>query len=217
MPRSRSLVLCCVLLASCASGEGDEEDGVIKGRSDTRADSASAEEETSTEDTAAADTDVDSASEDSAAADTGPADTGPVSCPGEEPEPNDTPATARALGTIDDCDGSGKTVAGVLSSLSDVDVYTFEGKDSFGCSVDPFVTMTGPVRVCMKVECKSGTTEFKGCAKGSSVGGECCGIADVQVDVNCTGTTSEDTRVTMTVRGEGSSLTCGAYTLAYHY
>lgn len=216
----RWLVVSLVMLASCASGATDDGDGVIK-RSDARTDSPGAGDDTATEEdtsTPVSDsTTSDTGTIDTGTIDTAPEDTGPVKCSGEEPEPNNTEATARKLGTIDDCDGSGKTVSGVLSTIADVDVVTFDGTDSFGCAVDPFVTVTGPIRVCMKVQCKSGTTEFKGCPKGTASGSECCGIADVQVDVNCTGTTSEDTKVTMTVRGEGTTLTCAAYTLKYHY
>jgi hypothetical protein len=229
-------LLSIALLASCATGAGDEEDGVIKGRADARADGGAIEDDTATEedtatesdtsvepidatsgDSAAADTYVaDTGTADSGTADTGSADTGPTPCTGEEAEPNDTTATARTLGTIDDCDGSGKSVSGVLSTSSDVDVLTFDGTDSFGCSVNPTVTATGPVRVCIKATCKSGTTEFKSCPKGTPTGTECCGTT-VELELNCTGTTSDDAKIAITVRGDGSSLTCAGYSLAYHY
>ena len=145
-------------------------------------------------------------------------DTAPTRCTGEEPEPNDTPSMARTLGAIDDCDGSGKSTSGVLSSASDVDVYKFDGKDTFGCSVNAYVKITGPVKACIKAVCKSGTTEFKGCTKGiKSVESECCSSTEAEIDFNCTGTTSEDTTVTMIVTSTASTLTCGGYTLAYHY
>ncbi len=235
MPAFRWLpLLSLVLLTSCATGADAEEDGVIKGRSDARADSGATEEDTASEedtatpienDTGSSVTDsgvADSATEDSRAEDTGsgtdtaPADTGPTSCAAEEPEPNDTPATARALGTIDDCDGSGKSIGGVLSTSSDVDVLTFDGTDSFGCSVNPTVKATGSVRVCIKAACKSGTTEVKSCPKGTKTGTECCG-SEVEIEINCTGTTSDDAKITVTVRGDGSSLMCAGYSLAYHY
>jgi len=231
-------LLSIALLASCATGAGDEEDGVIRGRADARADGGAIEDDSATEedtetesdtsvatdsgvepsgDSGAAETYIaDNGTADSGPADTGPADTGPTPCTGEEAEPNDTTATARTLGTIDDCDGSGKSVSGVLSSSSDVDVLTFDGTDSFGCSVNPTVTATGPVRVCIKATCKSGTTEFKSCPKGTQTGTECCGTT-VELELNCTGTTSDDAKIAITVRGDGSSLTCAAYSLAYHY
>lgn len=218
--------------ASCATGAEGEPDGVIKGR-DARVDTSDKDDTGTDEDTGSANDDTgaspdsgnspdsgsgttDSGTSDTGTSDTGAGDTGPSSCTGEEPEPNDTPATARALGTIDDCDGSGKSVAGVISSSSDIDVYVFNGTDTFGCTVNPTVKATGSVTVCMKLDCKSGTTELKSCTKGTRTGSECCGT-DVEADVNCTGTTSDDTRVTITVKGNGSAPACAVYSLAYHY
>lgn len=223
-------VVSVALLCSCATGENTEPDGVIKGR-DARVDTADDDDTGSTDDdTGSADDDTgspgdsatvndstaDSGTTDTGTTDTGTTDTDPTSCSGEEAEPNNTEATARALGTIDDCDGSGKSTSGVISSSSDVDVYAFNGTDTFGCSVNPTVTATGSVTLCMKLACKSGTTELKSCTKGVKMGTECCGTS-VEADVNCTGTTSDDTKVTITVRPNASASACAAYTLAYHY
>jgi hypothetical protein len=224
-----------VLATACATSNPDEQDGVIKSKSDARVDTrGSTDDDTSTdEDTSTTDDDTGTMpTVDSSVTDTGTSttdtgspptdtgttmDTGPTACSGEEPEPNDTPSTARALGGIDDCDGSGATIVGVLSSSSDVDVVTFDGSDSFGCSVNPYVKTTGPVKICLKPTCKSGTTELKSCPKGTLTGGECCGTTEVELEINCTGTTSDDAKITMTVRSNGSSSACAGYSLAYHY
>ncbi|MBI2390407.1 MAG: hypothetical protein HYV09_12530 [Deltaproteobacteria bacterium] len=194
-----------------------EEDSRVVADTSVAKDTASAGEDSSTTDTATGGDDTGAGGDTGSGADTAPVDTGPTPCTGEEAEPNDTPSTARKLGAIDDCDGSGKTVNGVLSSSSDVDVLTFDGSDVFGCSVNPTAKVTGPVRVCIQAVCKSGTTEIKSCPKGVRTGSECCGAPEAAIEINCTGTTSEDTKVTMTVRGDGSSLTCAGYSLAYHY
>jgi hypothetical protein len=220
-----------VLATACATGNPDEQDGVIKSKSDARVDTrGSTDDDTSTDEDTATDEDTGAPAGDSSTTDTGSSmtdtgttdtgtttDTGPTACSGEEPEPNDTPSTARTLGGIDDCDGSGATIVGVLSSSSDVDVVTFDGSDSFGCSVNPYVKTTGPVKICLKPTCKSGTTELKSCPKGTLTGGECCGTTEVELEINCTGTTSDDAKITMTVRSNGSSSTCAGYSLAYHY
>ena len=52
--------------------------------------------------------------------------------------------------------------------------------------------------------------------KGTATGGQCCG-SEVEADVNCTGTTSDDSKVTITVRGTSSAPTCASYSIAYHY
>ncbi len=225
---ARSLcVLSIALLTSCATGAGEDEDGLIV-RGDARSDRGAEPDDTSTPtqeedtgsttDTAASGEDTYSPPADSGvpSEDTGPDDTGPTSCPSEEPEPNDTLSTARALGTINDCDTSGKTISGVLSSSSDIDILTFDGTDTFGCSVNPAVKATGPVTVCIQAECTTGTTELQSCPKGVVTSGQCCGT-DVEAQINCTGTTTDSAKITITVRGDGSSLTCAAYSLAYHY
>ncbi len=234
MARCSLFALSFLLLASCATGADGEQDGVITG-GDARADRQD-DEDTSGDDADVEDTGTtsavdsggakDSGSSDTGRADTGTADSGkadtgatdtkPATCSGEEPEPNGTPATARVLGAIDDCDGSGSTVSGVLSSSTDVDVLSFEGTDSFGCSVNPVVVATGPVTVCIRAVCKSGTTELKSCKQGTKTGDECCG-STVEAELNCTGTASDDTTITITVRSDGAASTCESYSLAYHY
>lgn len=227
--RSLCVLSSIALLTSCATGGTDGDDGVIV-RADARADDGTEPEETSSpdEDTgtpidtgSALDTGTvgeDSAIEDTGtpSEDTGTPDTDPPSCPTEETEPNDTPSTARAFGGIDDCDGSGKVVTGVLSTSSDLDLLSYDGSDTFGCSVNPTATVTGPATVCIRAACKSGTTEIKSCPKGTRTGTECCGKT-AEIEINCTGTTSDDAKITMTVKGDGSSFTCAAYSVSFHY
>ncbi len=230
----RSLCLSSiVLLTSCAMGTEGEADGVLV-RADAREDGdleptdgsttdedGGAEEDTGEDETSSPD-DTGAPEEDASPADTGASedtgtpDTGPTPCSTEETEPNDTPSTARDMGTIDDCDGSGKVVAGVLSSSSDVDVITFSGTDSFGCSVNPTAKVTGAATVCIRATCKSGTTEVKSCPKGTKTGSECCG-SEAEISINCTGTTSDDAKIELTVRGNASTPTCAEYSVSFHY
>ena len=111
---------------------------------------------------------------------------------------------------------SGKSWSGVLHDEKDVDVYTFEGSDTFGCSVNAYAKATGDVWMCLKPVCKTGSTTYKGCTKGTRTGDDCCGN-EVEADFNCSGTTSESAVVTIRVSSTATLLTCGAYTFQYHY
>lgn len=151
-------------------------------------------------------------------ADTSPGtDTGPKPCPGEAFEPDNTNDKARVAAGITDCDGMEKFINGVLSSNTDVDVVRFDGEDTFGCAVNPYVKITGPVRVCMAVSCTGGTTDFQGCPKGARFGNECCGTTEVEADFTCNGTTKDSARVYLTVRASGTIAACTTYGLRYHY
>src|SRR5579859_100323 len=89
-------------------------------------------------------------------------------CPGEEPEPNDTIAEAVPLPSpIDECDGSGGTLHGIIADAGDVDFWHYQGNDSASfCTVDPTATTTQPVSVCVFVACLHGPTLVKGCTSG---------------------------------------------------
>ncbi len=146
-----------------------------------------------------------------------PEETSPPTCSSEMYEPDSTDSSARALGMIDDCDGSGRTASGVLSNSGDIDVMRFDGDDTFGCSVGSYAKVaSGPVRICMKPVCTGGTTEYQGCAKGTASGNECCGT-EVESKFNCNGTTKDSARVYITVQASGSISSCSSYSVQYHF
>jgi hypothetical protein len=157
---------------------------------------------------------VDSGSGDS---DMSPDDSVPPSCSSEAYEPDGTNASARVLTAINDCDGSAKTVSGVLSTSSDIDVMRFDGDDTFGCAVDAYAKVTGPAQICIRPVCTGGTTEYQGCAKGYENGERgCCGT-EVESKYNCNGTTKDSARVYITVRATGSIASCSGYSVQYHF
>lgn len=203
-----------VLACSCANG-GTEDIPASEAGSDAKAIDSSEDEDTAVEEDSGTSADSAPDTEMDTAVDTG-TDTAPVMCTGEESEPNDTDTMARALTNIDDCDGSGKSWSGVLHDEKDVDVYTFQGSDTFGCSVNAYAKATGDVWMCLKPVCKTGSTTYKGCTKGTRTGDDCCGN-EVEADFNCAGTTDESAVVTIRITSTSTLLTCGAYTIQYHY
>ncbi|MGZ3419920.1 MAG: hypothetical protein ACXWUG_16940 [Polyangiales bacterium] len=220
----RAWMLSFSLLASCGSGDPE-----TTAPADSEADAA---EETAPVDTAAdseepmfdsgspdalAETIADSATETAV-------DTGKITCTGSQLEPNDSLPTARPLTGIDDCDGSGSSLSGVVGGI-DVDFWTYKGSDSFGCTVDPYVTNhSASVRVCVFAQCGAGPTEFKKCNKGtafklpSGIAG-CCtdGPGDASLDFACTLVGSDDSAdVFMRVDSPGAT-TCLPYDVDYHF
>jgi hypothetical protein len=158
---------------------------------------------------------------------------------GEEPacpdnalsEQNESETTAYKVKAepIDDCDGSGDLVEGVLAGASDVDWYFYLGDDSSFCVVDPSRALTQSedgLRLCKFVRCtdSSATTEFS-CPSGttpetSPEGRDgCCGTGAFDIDdVNCTGSFDETTEVYIRIdQPDATSATCNGYTLTYHY
>jgi hypothetical protein len=145
-------------------------------------------------------------------------------CTGEETEPNDRAIEAVPLGTIDDCDSSGSTLHGVLSSASDVDYWHFQGNDTFGCSVDPTVSTTQSVKLCVFVACLHGPTEVKGCTDSTPTLSDeglhgCCtdGPGDAVVDFTCTLVGSDDSADVYIRVEDPSASSCEHYDVAYHY
>lgn len=211
--------------AVATSGVSDGQTGACSTGTDAGADGT--EEDTSTTgDSTVTDSTVDDSGFDTGFSETGvsdsspsdtPVDTGPKSCSGEAHEPDGTESSARSLGLINDCDGSGKTVSGVLTGGSDTDVLRFDGDDSFGCSVNAYAKATGAVNFCLKPVCNGGTTNLQGCPKGTKTGSACCGTSEVEADFNCSGTVNESAKVYLTVRPASSFATCTSYSIAYHF
>jgi hypothetical protein len=152
------------------------------------------------------------------------ADTRPV-CTGEEFEPDDTAPLAARLAKIDDCDGSGSTVHGILADADDVDYFHFEGSDTFGCTVDPSASTKQSVQVCVFVACIRGATRVNGCNSGDPYASQaglhgCCvdGPGEASVDFTCTLVGADDSAdVYIRVEDPSASSTCESYDVDYHF
>jgi hypothetical protein len=144
-------------------------------------------------------------------------------------EPNESETTAYRLkaAAIDDCDGSGDTINGVIAGFQDVDWYFYEGDDGIGCSVDPTRSLTqseSGLRICKYFECISGDTEVDDCPSGTTPALSpenrpgCCGTSGFDVGLNCGGTLDEHAYVYIRIDQPGGNLaTCNGYSLDYHY
>lgn len=138
-------------------------------------------------------------------------------------EPNETEATAEDLGTIDDCDGSGDTVTGILAGVGDTDWYKYSGTDSFGCSVDPSrqLTSSDPISVCKYAQCPDNDESFT-CPAGStdatSPDGRpgCCSNTGFEFGFSCGSSINSDEAV-IYIRLETNTNDCVTYSLTYHY
>jgi hypothetical protein len=135
-------------------------------------------------------------------------------------EPNDTEATATYLGAIDDCDGSGMILEGVLPD-GDVDWWTYDGIDDVGCVVDADRQLTsqgGSILVCKYFDCPGvAVTCPGGTSPDSSPSGlpGCCGTSSFNVAPNCTGL---DESAYVFLRVEKQPIDpCVSYSIAFHY
>ncbi len=147
---------------------------------------------------------------------------GDCTCNDDGPgEPNEDQTMAHAMPGIDDCDGSGSSVQGVLTGASDKDWYRFNGEDTFSCREDVVVSVSGDVAstLCVYVKCMedSGSTEVT-CDEGSSATGAggfpgCCGNS-VDISPDCSGT---DEAITVYISLESTEAICSPYTITYHY
>jgi hypothetical protein len=138
-------------------------------------------------------------------------------------EPNDTQAQAQDLGTIDDCDSSESEVQGKLDGGSDRDWFTFGGKDTFGCSVNPMfhVMSASQVLLCVYFACGSGGTTVS-CASGDvydqlsgQYPGCCTSKTSMAPSINCSGL-DDSSQVYMLAYSPTNS-SCQSYAISYHY
>ncbi len=155
---------------------------------------------------------------------------GGLDCPNTglgEPNESEVSAFRLKVDAIDDCDGSGDSVSGVIAGPDDVDWFYYEGDDGIGCIVDPtraVVQSVSGLRLCVFIECLSGTAEFSCPAPSTSATSPegrpgCCHSADFDItDLNCTGSLDEHAFVYIRLDQPGGAWdTCNAYTLDYHY
>ena len=98
----------------------------------------------------------------------------------------------------------------------------FDGKDTFGCSVNPTVQLDAPgLRICAFALCATGSTTIQNCngatAAVSPAGTHgCCttGTTSVALQINCTGTNDS---AAIYIRVDQTTNQCVAYDVAYHY
>jgi hypothetical protein len=141
-------------------------------------------------------------------------------CPADANEPNDLETVATNLGVLTDCDDTGGTIAGVLSTESDADWFVYTATDDVGCTVGPGRTLTlaGAARLCKYAECASGTiiTCLDGSVVATSPDGHpgCCHTQGFTMDIDCDGV---DDDATVYIRVDTPAAACTSYTLDYHY
>jgi len=149
------------------------------------------------------------------------------------------------LPAINDNDGSGSFVKGLIAGPDDVDWYRYSGTDDLIYVVDPFrgFTVEGDsLRVCAYYECTSGTAKLgeqitpHTCPTGteavSSNGGRpgCCTLPGTtefgfeippdDIGIVCDGTILYDNMyvyLRVDAYDGAAADTCEPYTLAYHY
>lgn len=213
MKRVALFAFASLFVIACGSESPEDSDPV---RSDTGASTDGAVADSAVEEDAAPeDTGADAASDSGT-------DAGKLTCTGTDPEPNDTRVTATRLKEIDDCDGSGGKLEGIVAGGADVDWFTYAGKDTTWCRVDVTASTSADVRVCVVAFCGSGATAFKSCAKGTKttvagVDGCCATGGQVELEHSCTLVgTSDNADVWMRVDDPGGT-TCKSYSVDYHF
>lgn len=141
-------------------------------------------------------------------------------------EPNDSEATAVDLGTIDDCNGSGSTVTGLLFGVADVDWYKYQGVDTFGigCSVDPkrTVTSSDPLTLCKYFQCPDNDETFdcpSGTSPATSPDGRpgCCGDGGFTVGLTCGSSSLNSDDALVYIKLETAVNDCVNYSLSFEY
>ena len=147
---------------------------------------------------------------------------GTTVCTDDGPEGNDSEATATDLGAIDDCDGDGGAVSGVLDS-GDVDWFVYHGDDVTGCIVNPWRSLDADTeyRICKFVECDDGSPNYITCPEGTSPETSpdgrqgCCSLQAFELSPDCESWT-DSAKVYVRLDAPPSSA-CVHYTLSFHY
>jgi len=96
----------------------------------------------------------------------------PMECPGDLEPGDGAEDSATDVGSITDDDSEKFTISGVLSGASDVDWYTYHGKDTFGYVAEPTLSeLSGALRLCHFLACDNGgaaQTELE-CPEGTKL------------------------------------------------
>lgn len=159
---------------------------------------------------------------------TGGGGTGGGSCSDPGPEPNDTIPKATPVCSSAPCEiGCSDTPLGNLSGVAapgDVDLFTYFGKDTISCSVNPYAkTDDAGFRLCMWAQCADGkTTTIKKCGNGTATDGPgglkgCCAQAPVELEIehDCPGITDNDSGAIYMQVDQATA--CVTYSIDYHF
>jgi hypothetical protein len=138
-------------------------------------------------------------------------------------DPGGSENTATALKNTDDCDGDGSSIKGVIDGMLDIDMYSLQAADTFGCVIGPTSsTPSTDIQYCMFIKCQGGGMDFKGCSgstqEKSDIGLDGCCLTQpgtLTIDYNCTGTTNDSIDVFIRVKGLKDA--CIPYTSTYHF
>jgi len=216
-------------MLACADTDsvgGGGEGGVVNVSTGVNSGSSSGSSSTSASTTSSSNSSSSSTTSSTSSTSASSTSSGPPPCDDTGPsEPaNDARAGAHFLGTINDNDSQGSSFAGVVASMNDPDWYRYEANDALGYVVDPSRTSVAPgLRICKYIQCKSGNTSFT-CPSNTSpdtvdgIAG-CCwtGNASIEIaDLDCSGTTSENTNVYLRVDAP-TAVDCLPYSVAFHY
>jgi hypothetical protein len=149
---------------------------------------------------------------------------GSVTCADDETEeePNDSEATARDLGTINDDDDKGASFTGVLNGADDADWYKYHGVDNFPYTVDPTRTVSFMMaaRICKYAQCENDSDPSVTCPGSTTTDTSpdgrkgCCGSGGFSIGIDCTGM---DDNATVYIRIDEASADCVPYSVMYHY
>jgi len=147
-------------------------------------------------------------------------------CDPDKYEPNDTPSSAKDLGSFTDDPDSDQSLELSITSGSDVDFFRLDVKDR-GIGGDPVVTVNAPegYEVTTWFSCLTGNppSDFA-CSRGETVTEKdirptpgCKTIApsgSVVSSTDCSGTSDDDGTVLVRVRRIDTGQTCSNYSIA---
>lgn len=144
----------------------------------------------------------------------------------DKDDPGATENVAKVLPATTDCDDNYKTVAGIVQSAVDVDMFKLSGTDKTLCSVETdFDLKTSNVQLCVFLKCTNGTLNpVTGCAAGVSATSDtgmkgCCTskAGHVTPEWDCGGITDNDSAdFVIRVKGENANA-CLAYQFDYRF
>lgn len=150
----------------------------------------------------------------------------PLACnPVDEDEPNDIEDEAIVLASITDDDASGDIVESILGGAQDVDWFAYMGQDVAFAYVDPTAELDAELRLCIFVECETGTTPVPTCTGSiydeSPLGFRgCCNTgpdAFVAIDLACPSAGGDDSAFVFMRVDHGIEGECVPYAVEYHY
>lgn len=142
-------------------------------------------------------------------------------CDADDAEPNNTEEAATVLPDIDDSDGSGSTLSGVLEGAEDTDWFSYGVADGGLAILDPnrTLTMDGPVELCKFYRCNTSEAMPAGCGAGAradvlfdGTSGCCATDQNVAINVECEG---GDDSGTVFVRLSTTADECVSYSVDY--